>query len=278
MHEEHGAAWRTLEALATLCSAVTPGQRCPHCESKGLHKWGRFADRQRYRCLACRRTFSDLTRSPAAYSKRIELWPQFVECMRGALPLRLCAALLKISLSTAFRWRHAILSAARQADDTTLSGRVELDELRMAHSMKGSRCLDRPPRVRGARQRDPLLFRTRRICVVIAQDQHSRTYSQHVDARNLRSEDVCSVLLPRLRKPLTIVSARGPYGCHAILARAAEAVFHTAFPQIDQQLRAVTDFRKRILSFLRPFRGVATKYLDNYLRWHRVLEAPGARL
>jgi transposase-like protein len=277
MHEEHGAARRSLEALAALCSAVSPGQRCPRCESTGLHKWGSFADRRRYRCLGCRHTFSDLTHTPAAYSKRIKLWPQFVECMRGALPLRLCAARLKISLSTAFRWRHAVLSAARHADDTTLNGRVELDELRMAHSMKGRRHLDRPARVRGARQLDPLLLKTRRVCVIIAHDQYGRTYSQHVDVRILRSEDLCSVLLPRVRKPLTIVSSRGPYSCHAILARAAEALFHSAFPQIDQQLRAVTDFRKRIFSFLRPFRGVATKYLDNYLRWHRVLEAPSAR-
>ena len=274
MHETDTSPQRCLRALALFCSVPAPGLRqCPRCTSIRLYRWGTFAGRRRYRCLTCRRTFSDLTGTPAAYSKRIELWAEYIECMRAALPLRHCAIRLQISLSTAFRWRHAILSASRSVDSTTLRGRVELHELRMAHSRKGSRWLDRPPRIRGARTRDPHLFNTRRVCVVTAHDQHARTYSQHVDAKNLRTPDLCAVLLSRLRKPLTIVSTQGPLSSHAGLARAAGAQFQWAQLQIRDQLAAVLAFLKRIRAFLRPFRGVATKYLDNYLRWHRILEA-----
>ena len=237
-----------------------------------MHKWGWFSGRQRYRCLACRRTFSDLTGTPAAYTKLIELWPEYVECMRGALPLRYCAARLKTSLSTAFRWRHAVLNASRAADDTTLSGRIEVNELWMAHSKKGSRRLDRPPRARGARERDPLLFDTRRVCVVVTCDQDKRTYSQHIDARHLQAEDLCGVLSARLRKPVKIVSARGPRSVHVSLASAAAGVYEWALRATHEKLAGVIAFQKRIRRFLVPFRGVATKHLDNYLRWHRVLE------
>ena len=48
--------------------------------------------------------------------------------------------------------------------------------------------------------------------------------------------------------------------------------FRQRRPRTDQ-LDGVLAFLKRLRSFLLPFRGVATKYLDNYLRWHRVLEA-----
>ena len=222
--------------------------------------------------MACRRTFSDLTGTPAAYSKHIQLWHEYAACMHASLSLRECAARLNISVSTAFRWRHAILDAARAADNTILSGRVELHELRLAHSKKGSRRLNRPPRTRGARGRDPHLFSTRRVCVVTARDQQTRTYSQHIDAQHLRSKDVCAVLLPRLSKPLTITCARGPFSCYAVLATAAQALFHWIRPHPGGQLDGVVAFQRRIQNFLTKFRGVATKYLDNYLRWHRVLE------
>jgi hypothetical protein len=192
--------------------------------------------------------------------------------MHATLSLRQCAAKLNISLSTAFRWRHAILSASRLSDATTLRDHVEIHELRLAHSQKGCRRLDRPPRVRGARTHDPMLLRTRRVCVVAAHDQRRRTYSEHVDVRNLLSRHLCAVLLSRLRKPATIVSAYGPFSSYAVLASAAGAGFRWAFPRTDQ-LDGVLAFLKRMRSFLLPFRGVATKYLDNYLRWHRVVEA-----
>ena len=273
MHARNEAVPQSLLALATLCNIPTPGRQCPRCESIDIKPWGQCSGRRRYRCRVCRRTFSELTGTPAAYSKLIELWAEYIRCMHAGLSLRHCAAKLKISLSTAFRWRHAILSASRMADATTLGGRVEVHELRMAHSQKGSRRLDRPPRRRGARTHDPLLVNTRRVCVVLAHDQQRRTYSQHVDAKNLGSHHLCAVLLARLRRPATIVSAYGPFSCYAILAKACHADFHWAFPQAGDQLAGVVAFLKRIRAFLLPFRGVATKYLDNYLRWHRVLES-----
>ena len=84
---------------------------------------------------------------------------------------------------------------------------------------------------------------------------------------------LCAVLLSRIRKPATMVSAYGPFSSYAVLAKEAGASFHWAFPRAENQLAGVMAFLKRIRAFLLPFRGVATKYLDNYLRWHRVLEA-----
>jgi transposase-like protein len=273
MHEPHSTPLQCLHALSTLCGVPMPRrERCPYCASSRLHRWGKFAGRQRFRCVSCRRTFSDLTGTPAAYSKHIELWLEYASCMHTPLTLRQCAARLKIAVSTAFRWRHAILDASRAMDCTTLSGRVQLHELRLAHSKKGSRRLNRPARTRGVRARDPHLFNTRRVCVITACDQDNRTFSQHIDAQHLRSEDLRAVLLPRLRKPVTIVSARGPFSCHAVLAHAASAVLDWIRPNPGAQLSGVATFQRRIRSFLLRFRGVATKYLDNYLRWHRVLE------
>ncbi len=41
-------------------------RRCPHCHDPHTKKDGRTASGQRYRCHACRRTFTDRTGTPFA--------------------------------------------------------------------------------------------------------------------------------------------------------------------------------------------------------------------
>jgi hypothetical protein len=66
------------EPLALLLERVrsarfSRGPACPRCRGRWIQRWGQFAGRQRYRCRGCRRTFSDLTGTPAAYVKKLGL-------------------------------------------------------------------------------------------------------------------------------------------------------------------------------------------------------------
>jgi hypothetical protein len=216
-----------------------------------------------------------LTGTPAAYSKRIAMWAEHCECMRGRLTLRKIAARLEIALSTAFRWRHVTLDYARSNDRTMLQGEIELDHLRLAYSEKGSRQLKRPPRKRGARCKDPFLLSTPRVNVVSAWARSDRGYSRLVDSQTYGADDLREVLLPRIRTPATIISRRGPMSSQAVLAKAAGASFR--WVQREEMpgyhTRNVGAFQRRLVAFLRPFCGVATKYLENYLKWHRLMDA-----
>jgi hypothetical protein len=40
------------------------------------------------------------------------------------------------------------------------------------------------------------------------------------------------------------------------------------------RLDLVREYRMRLYRWLKPFRGVATKYLPNYLAWHLAIDRP----
>jgi hypothetical protein len=60
----------------------------------------------------------------------------------------------------------------------------------------------------------------------------------------------------------------------AVLAKAAGASYR--WVQREEMpadhTRNVGAFQRRLVAFLRPFCGVATKYLENYLKWHRLMD------
>lgn len=83
--------------------------RCLHCSHPGVIRWGSFSGRQRYRCQGCRRTYSDLTGTPLARTKRIARWPSALAEFDATSTLRAGSIPAGIHPSTSFRWRHRVL-------------------------------------------------------------------------------------------------------------------------------------------------------------------------
>ena len=120
------------------------GVVCPRCQSHSTIRHGKFSktsDRQRYKCKSCGRTFTDLTGTPLAYVKKpTKLWDEVARRMREGRTCRQIAKELDIAVSTAFKWRHKILSSLRVRTDLSvvLGGIVEADETFFRRSYKGS--------------------------------------------------------------------------------------------------------------------------------------------
>ncbi|MDO5517525.1 MAG: hypothetical protein Q4F66_08210 [Clostridium sp.] len=94
-------------------------QCCPHCGSIRFIRSGYYNGIQRYKCHDCRKTFSKTTNSLWYYSKKkSNLWIQFTELFLEKQPLRKCAEILDVNLSTAFFWRHKIMSALQSNKNT----------------------------------------------------------------------------------------------------------------------------------------------------------------
>ena len=119
------------------------GVRCARCDAPRVARWGSFAGRQRYRCGECKRTFSDLTGTPAAHIKKLHLWSDYARCIAEGVSVRSAARRLHVAVSTAFRWRHRILDELWVRDNEALSGIVEIGDLWFPYSRKGERGLDR---------------------------------------------------------------------------------------------------------------------------------------
>lgn len=237
---------------------------CPHCRADRVHRWGSFSGRRRYRCVACRRTFSDFTATPLASLKRIDRWPGFCQCTLATLTVRQTGARLGIDKNTAFRWRHRLLGALRADDNEPLTGTVAVHETWLAHSAKGNRRLNRPARVRKALKRAEITP----VWVIFAQDQTDRLASAVAGRLRPGASVLEHTLGPRLPDPRELVSSVGPYGAVGTLAVRMGVSYRrarTGDPIIGRLRRYAVALRR----WLRRFRGVATRYPAHYLAWYQ---------
>jgi transposase-like protein len=246
------------------------GLYCVRCNSKAVIGWGSFSGRQRYKCHNCKRTFSDLTFTPAYYSKLITSWPRYAEAMRESVTIREAAARLDVFGSTVFRWRHAILDTLRAIERPKLGGTVEFAEVQFAFSQKGTRKLPAPRR----RGRALLSSWTApRILVVMACDRRDNAYAAICGRMFAVGTELRQAFLPNLESKSVVVTDRGGLSPYRQLASGVGGELRkVSFAQLNE-LNRVRDLARRYCSWLQRFRGVATKYVSNYLRWHRIVDA-----
>ncbi len=250
------------------------GLACPRCTSPRVHRWGRFGRRRRYRCLACRRTFSDFTGTPLAYLKRIDRWAAFCACVLLGLTIRRAAARLGLHKDTVFRWRHRLLAALRTSESPHLRGTIALEETWFAYSEKGRRRLDRPARRRGSRA---LSFQGPVAWVLMAWDEHGTAAGDVVGHARPRRGDVARLLEGRLAPGAKLTSRTPRLGPVAAFARERSFGWRRRGPE-DRARAGGADpgylYVRRLKEWLRRFRGVATRYLPHYLVWFRLLDCP----
>lgn len=111
-------------------SAPGPSElSCPRCDASHVVRWGwvqtvRTPPRRRFRCMACRRTFSEHTGKAVAGSWYPHRWPELCRELVEQTSVRETARRLGVAPSTAFRWRHRALQAL--ADHRERMGRNQL--------------------------------------------------------------------------------------------------------------------------------------------------------
>lgn len=276
-------------------ATTRPGARiCPRCGSSCTVRWGRFSGRQRHRCRSCRRTFSDLTGTPLAYSKRLHLWPAFGACMAAGLSVRRTGRRLGIDKDTAFRWRHR-LGYAYAEDCYTLSGpgRVAVAQTLMTASEKGIPTAGRRrPHLRRARLTRSYLS-TRVVVSFVLWDglftwefsalPIERLFPTAQDLQGMLGAFVPrgSVLIaPDLRSTALGGFARS-HGCTMIRAfegSVPDSGSHLGASSPTPSMESIESLAHRARTacrgwkrWLRRFRGVGSVHLGSYLAWYRQL-------
>lgn len=254
------------------------GRFCPRCGHRRIHRWGSFQSkcgppRQRYRCIRCGRTFSDFTGTPLAYLKRLDRWRQFCRIALGRLTVRGVAERVGIHRTTSFRWRHLLLARLRAIEVVDLRDRVSLDVGWLPFSAKGSRRLQRPAR---RRRFEGFSFETRVEWIVVACDHRRGSYATQVGPRRPRHEAIRAALEPALGAPTAIVCPRNRLIPFTPVASALDVPLELECPRYsnpprDKEPERGRIYMVRVRRWLKRFRGVATRYLDHYLIWFRIL-------
>ena len=205
-------------------------------------------------------------------------WPAQAAAMIDGVSLAKAAKRCAVDDTTAFRWRHRFLASLAGDKPGVLSGIVEGDETFILESFKGKRSgMPRKARKRGGKSAKRGIS-AEQIPVLVARDRQGAT----TDA-----------VLPKLnRVSMTaalggIVASANEFCCDggtAIVAFARRARIPTHILPMpgkpnpkapDFHINNVNAYHSRLKEWLRPFHGVATKNLPNYLGWRRILEALG---
>ena len=268
-------------AVAAVIEASGGDERhCPHCGYGASVGCGKADGLQRFRCKGCGRSFNALTGTPLARLRKKERWLDFGQALSEGDTVIASAERCDVAVSTAFRWRHRFLKAKKA--DPTLTGIVEADEAFILLSYKGSRVWERaekglpvagdPPKRRARKRGGKAAKRGlshEQVPVLVAADRSGTTVSAVLPVDS--GDAIKAVLDPILSKDAMLVTDGGKAlaNCAIKMKVTHEVLNQSAGERVRGELhiQTVNSLHSRLKDFLRRRRGVATKYLDSYLRW-----------
>jgi transposase-like protein len=269
-------------SVAAVEQSVGADRTCPHCQAPGAVANGKNRGLQRYLCRSCKRTFSAATGTPLSGLHHKDRWLEMASALADGDTLKTTADRCGVHISTAHRWRHRFLNAV-ETGAGKLKGIVEADETFILASRKGDRTWtrakdgkgqapDRKPRKRGGRA----VKRGRsdeQVPVLMAADRSGTTVSAVLPL--VSADAIGKVLAPVVDKDALLVTdgATCYPPCAAALGLSHETLNQSAGERRRGELhiQTVNNRHSRLKDFLRPRRGIATRYLGSYLKWFHLI-------
>ena len=270
---------KVLQEAGLIVATKRDKKPCPACSSKNVYRRGKQKGVQMYKCNDCTKWYSETTGTPLYDIKLKSKWQSYLNCMEQGIPIKKIAKELNISIQTSFDWRHKILSSLEQFVPTQLSKEVECDELELALSNKGSKSLERKPRKRGTdfkRNQDTDEITT--VQVVTAVQRNGDKYLKAVASKRLSKQQIAKVFEGKLADNTTFITDKHP--SYKAFVKDNPTIKHKrllAKDHVDKMdktihLQKVNNVHSQLRTFLRPFNGVSSKYLQNYLNWYAYID------
>lgn len=268
-------------AVRMIDQQFSANPRCGHCGSELFQKWGVDAGLKRYKCNGCHKTFNALTGTPLAALKHRNRWLAYAKALADGVSIRKAAKRCRINTTTSFRWRHRFLKVPKATKAAAVTGIVEADETFILKSAKGSKTLvGRVPRKRGGKAKKMGLSTDDYDAVLIVRDRHGEMTDAVLP--DLQGETIAAVLEPVVAKDAVLVSdGRAAYAQFANARGIRHVGLVTSrgeYTYGSYHIQNVNGYISRLKAWLRRFNGVATKYLDSYLGWRRMIERGGENL
>lgn len=253
------------------------GISCPHCSSFNIKKNGHKGLMQRFMCHDCHKTFSARNNTITFSSKKsFATWKKYLECMMNGFTVRRSAEICGINKDTAFIWRHKVLDALQNMQNSVeLNGVVEADETFFALSFKGNHKKSTSfvmPREAHKRGND---VHTRglsheQVCVPCAVTQDGLSISKQSNLGRASTKNLSEVFSGRIASNSVLCAdAHHSYQKFAKenkleliqlkTGKSKKGIFH---------VQHINSYHSILKTWIIRFHGVATKYLDNYLVWH----------
>lgn len=265
------------------------GRVCPICGGTHVRRNGRRKNgSQKFVCMDCNKNFS--IRKNTIFNgtrKSLAVWMEYLNCMAEGLTIDQSAERCGITHYTSFMWRHKILDALGESSkDTELTGIVEADETFVPVSYKGGGKafmngeVGREPRSRGGESHTRGLS-DELVCVPCAIDRKGNAVSRIAKLGKCSTQAVQGVLGGHVHQGATLCTDEDSSyrrfakdnGNTLVQIKGGKAsvkgIYHI------QHLNA---YHSELKGFIAQFKGVSSKYLNNYLIWNNEVERQKASL
>jgi len=261
-----------LQSLAEKKQTVS----CPSCDGSKISGNGKHNGVQRYVCRECKKYFRETTGSLTHNLKKSDLLSKYIYNMLLGYSIRKCGNQTGISIQTSFDWRHKIISSFNELRPSTFEGIVESDDIFFLESGKGNRELERKSRSRGGKATKRGIS-NEQVAVVVTQDRNGNQELAVVKKGRISKNDLDKTLGSKLEKGAILCT--DAHRSYTAFAKSKEIEHHKFIANKGQRIvnqvyhvQNVNNTAKRLRTWMRPYNGVATKYLQNYLNWFMVLE------
>ena len=275
---ENSIAAPSIEKLVSE-DRFSGGLVCPHCGCLGhiVRNGHRSDGRQRYKCRDCDKSFLAATNSIASGTrKELKVWKLYMECMINKLPIRKTAEICGIHRNTAFIWRHKILDALQKvANQTNLRGIIEADETFFPLSFKGNHKHSSTFKMPRTAHKRGKAISTRgiskeQVCVPCAIDRTGNSLSKIATLGRVRTKDLHKIYdgkiidksvfcTDKMNSYVRFAKSNGIELVQLKTGKSKKGIDH---------IQHINAYHSKLKAFIRIFKGVATKYLNNYLLWN----------
>lgn len=257
------------------------GRQCPMCGSNKVVRNGKRRDGvQKFCCKDCGKSFVAKTNTVVSGTRKsFDTWIKYIECMMNWATVREAAERCCISESTSFLWRHKILDAMQiMMNDVTLEGIIEADEAYLPISYKGNHKkskdfdMQRPPRKRGSEVHKRGLSKEL-VCMPCAVDRNGNSIGKATNLGQCSSDDINELLGGKIKERSAFCTDGN--GVYKKLSRnedlnliplkggkAKKGIYH---------IQHINSYHSELKRFLGFFKGVSTKYLNNYIVWNNLV-------
>ncbi|MBP3201099.1 MAG: IS1595 family transposase [Lachnospiraceae bacterium] len=268
----------TKNEISKIYKSITTTKECPHCHSKHIIKCGKSSNKQKYYCKECNTYFIPTENTLLFNTKKdISVWATYMNCMLDKKSIRECAKICNISLKTSFNWRHKILDVlSNMMNDVKLNGIVESDETYTAISYKGNHkksktfIMPREPHKRGGDIHIRGLSKEQ-VCIFCSLNLNNLSYGKVSNLGKPNWKSIYNIIKDNIEKGSIFVTDdfSGYDKISDKLNLDHIAIKRGKHTNGTFNIQKMNNYHSQLKLFINGiFKGVSTKYLNNYIVYH----------
>ena len=247
-------------------------KECPHCKSTSFMKNGKSGNSQRFICKDCCKTFTTSNNTILFGTKKdTATWKLFIYCLVEKYSIRKTAQICNINTRTAFNWRHKILDALQDMQDSVkLDGMVEADKTFVLKGNHKDFNFPRSAKYSGTANTKRGLSKEL-VCIPCVVHPNDKSVDKMANLGKPNTVSIYKIIQGGVEREVVFVTD----SLRSYLKFSKKmSLNHFRIPRNKHingcfNIQAVNNYHGQFKSMLSyNFKSVSTRYLNNYLVYH----------